>query len=614
MTRYAPAVSTLFKFSVAVVAMTLLLSHANLRAQQPAQNSQQQQQQQIKTLAVVNGEQITRQQVANECMRRFGKDTLEDIINTFLVAQELQRAGIVITEKDVNDQIIAKAASFNLSADRYLQTICGNRNITPDRLKNDVIWKQLALERLAAAQITVTPQEIKERMDYEFGERVQVRQIVVESLQKATQIRNVAAANPDDFVRLAKQHSLDQNSGAYGGLMPPIRRNSSLPELETLAFGLAEGEVSRVIPIAENFVILRCEKKYAAETVPPEQLSYAHDRIVEQITNDKLKNAAGELFARLQKETRITNVMNDPEQAKRMPGVAALVNNHQILVNKVAEDCISRFGHQMLDTEINRTILLQAMKKRGVQFSQPLIDAEINRAAAEMGYLNPDGSVNREQWLTYVTGNDPAKTDFYIEDEIWPTVALKELVKNSVTVTSEDLQKAFEANFGPRVEVLAILMNNNRTANKVCQMAGANPDPKYFGQLANQYSTDPMTRNNFGEMPPIPRHGGVPALEKEAFSLKPGEISQVVQMGPNFVVLYCKGMTEPVVGDFDAVKDDLQSDILEKKLRIAMASEFQKLREIAQIDNFLAGTSQPGAAAVQAARQAMQQQKKLRKP
>ena len=135
MTRYAPAVSTLFKFSVAVVATTLLLSPANLRAQQPAQNSQQQQQQQqqIKTLAVVNGEQITRQQVANECMRRFGKDTLEDIINTFLVAQELQRAGIVITEKDVNDQIIAKAASFNMSDDRYLQTICGNRNITPDR-------------------------------------------------------------------------------------------------------------------------------------------------------------------------------------------------------------------------------------------------------------------------------------------------------------------------------------------------------------------------------------------------------------------------------------------------------------------------------------------------
>ena len=612
MTRYAPAASTLFKFSFAVIATTLLLTTASLRAQQPAQNSQRQQQ--IKTLAVVNGEQITRQQVANECMRRFGKDTLEDIINTFLVAQELQRAGIVITEKDVNDQIIGKAASFDMSADRYLQTICGNRNITPDRLKNDVIWKQLALERIASSQIQVTKEEVQERMDYEFGERVRVRQIVVDSLQKANQIQQVAAATPDEFVRLAKLHSLDQNSGPYGGLMPPIRRNSSLPELETLAFGLAEGEVSRVIPIAEEFVILRCEKKYAAETIPPEQMSYAHERIVEQIKNDKLKNAAGELFARLQKETKIINVMNDPEQTKRMPGVAALVNDHQILVNKVAEDCIARFGHRMLDTEINRTILLQAMKQRGVQFAQPQIDAEINRAASEMGYLNPDGSVNREQWLTYVTGNDRSKIDFYIEDEIWPTVALKELVKRSVKVDDADLKKAFEANFGPRVEVLAILMNNNRTANKVCQMAGANPDPKYFGQLANQYSTDPMTRNNFGEMNPIPRHGGVPALEKEAFSLKPGEISQVVQIGPNFVVLYCKGMTEPVVGEIDAVREDLQADILEKKLRIAMAGEFQKLRDAAQIDNFLAGTSQPGAAAVQAARQALQKRKIQRKP
>ena len=42
------------------------------------------------------------------------------------------------------------------------------------------------------------------------------------------------------------------------------------------------------------------------------------------------------------------------------------------------------------------------------------------------------------------------------------------------------------------------------------------------------------------------------------------------------------------------VKDELQKDLHEKKLRAAMAKEFDRLKETSQIDNFLAGTSQSG--------------------
>jgi hypothetical protein len=68
--------------------------------------------------------------------------------------------------------------------------------------------------------------------------------------------------------------------------------------------------------------------------------------------------------------------------------------------------------------------------------------------------------------------------------------------------------------------------------------------------------------------------------------------------------MYCQGMTEPVVTDFDAVRDELHANILEKKMRLAMYEKFVTLKEDAQIDNFLAGTSQTGKAAVEAMRQA----------
>jgi hypothetical protein len=69
----------------------LMLAHS----QQPGQVPNNQ----IQTLAVVNGQPISRQQVAHECMARFGKDVLEDIVNKVLVLEECRKQGIAITRK-----------------------------------------------------------------------------------------------------------------------------------------------------------------------------------------------------------------------------------------------------------------------------------------------------------------------------------------------------------------------------------------------------------------------------------------------------------------------------------------------------------------------------------
>lgn len=93
-------------------------------------------------------------------------------------------------------------------------------------------------------------------------------------------------------------------------------------------------------------------------------------------------------------------------------------------------------------------------------------------------------------------------------------------------------------------------------------------------------------------MPPIQRNGGEPLLEQEAFSLKAGELSGVVQVGTRYVILFCQGRTEPVGVTFEEVRDELYRHVFEKRQQLAMADYFQQLQEGATIDNFLAGTSQ----------------------
>ena len=62
---------------------------------------------------------------------------------------------------------------------------------------------------------------------------------------------------------------------------------------------------------------------------------------------------------------------------------------------------------------------------------------------------------------------------------------------------------------------------------------------------------------------------------------------------PKRVAIACQG--GGIHAAFEVgVLTEILKDIQEKKLRVLMTKEFDRLREVAQVDNFLAGTSQSG--------------------
>ncbi len=546
-------------------------------------------------VASVNGQQITRQELADECLRRYGEEVLESLVNKHLIWQACNTKGIKITNEDVEAEITRLAGKFGLAAGRWLTMLREERGITPEQYRQEIIWPTLALRALAAKQIVVSPQELQEAFEVEYGPRVKVRAITVSSRQRADQLRAEAAKNPDDFGALAKQYSEDQSASVHG-LIPPIRMHMGNENIERAAFGLQEGEISQVIQVANQYIILKCEKHMEETYIAAKFRSDAETRVRDRVQEQKLRGVAAQLFQQLQKESQVTNVMNDPKLRQQMPGVAAVINGQKVPVQQLAEECIQRHGQDVLESEINRRLLLQAMKKKSLQVTEQDLDSEIARAADAYGYMKKDGTPDIEKWLAEVTKEDGSTVELYVRDAVWPTVALKKLVDNRVDVTDDDVQKGFISSYGPRVEVLAIVFNNQRQAQKVWKNARGNPTDEFFGELAHQYSADPVSRENFGRVPPIRKHSGRPDLEKEAFSLKPGELSGIIASEDSYVILRCTGYTTPVVRSLDnEVRTELVKDIREKKLRIAMAVEFDRLVESAAIENYLAGTFQSPA-------------------
>ncbi len=577
---------------VAAIGWRLLAGTEQATARPPVANdTTEQAAAQPVAMALVNGIEISRDQLIAECLSRHGEPVLEALVNRTIIEQACGRHQITVTAADIDAEIDAMSRRFSVPRDQWIELIRKERGIKPQQYADDIVWPMLALRRLARASIEPTEAEFTRAFANRFGPAVKARIIVMPTREAAEKIRAVALGAPEDFGGLARQHSIDVGSASANGWVQPIRRHSGDAAFEAVAFGLADGEISEVVQVAHQFIFLKCEGTLPAAEVDPEEV---RPRLMEELREEKSRRASNEVFRREQDAAVIENVMNDPVKAARQPGVAALVNGTAVTLERVHHECLDRHGEEVLEILITRAIVEQALERQRQNVTQADVDAEITRAAESMGFRKADGSADTDAWLARVAREEKLALRHYVDDVVWPTVALKKLI-GPVPVTREDLDKAYQATFGSRAKCRVIVLDNQRRAQEVWRLARENPSTETIGDLAERYSVDPTSRTLRGEVPPIQRYSGQPALEREAFALQPGELSGVVQVADRFLVLFCEGYTEPAKVSFEEARPELHADILEKKQRIEMARHFTHLRGGAAIDNFLAGTSQSPA-------------------
>ena len=541
-----------------------------------------------KPVAIVNGIEISADQLAAECLGRHGGSVLETLVNRRIIEQACQQQGISVTPQDVSTEIDAMARRFSVPRDKWLEMIQQERGITPKQYADDIVWPMLALRGIARGAVEPSTEELQQAFENRFGPAVKARIIACRTRQDADTVRKQALAAPEEFGALARQHSVDVGSASANGWVQPIRLHSGDPAFDKAAFSLQDGGISEVVQVADQFIVIKCEGH-----LPPSgaKLDEVRPHLAEELRERKSRQASSEIFKKLQDATSVENVMNDPAKAAARPGVAALVNGRPVTIEDVKSVCLDRYGGEVVEVLVTRTLVEQALKKQQQSVVQADLDAEIARAATQMGFTKADGTADTAAWLDRVTREEKVPMRHYMEDVVWPTVALKKLV-GGVSVSQEDLDKAFAATFGPRARCRVIVLDSQRRAQEVWQMARQNLTAEHIATLAETYSADPTTRSLRGEVPPIQRWGGQPTLEREAFALKPGELSGVVQVADRFMVIYCEGFTEPAKVVFAEVRNELYDDIFEKKQRIEMGRHFTHLRESAAIDNFIAGTSQ----------------------
>lgn len=307
------AVGTLIVLVVAGVLIQVLRAKPG-EAQTNATTNAKAQNPQVKNgryMARVNNDLIDWDTVASECVARYGRDVLENIINRVIIQQACQERGIKVTEAEVNTEIMRFAKRFNLPVDTWLQMIQTERNLSPTQYKRDVIWPMIALKKIAGTKINVTEDDMKKAFIRDYGPRVKAKMIMLDNFRRAQTVWDEVAKDPKSFERLARQHSIEPTSRALGGQIPPIRRFSSQgqEQLELEAFKLKANEISGIIQVGmDRYVILLSEGR--TEPIVTD-INDVKATLYEQIMEEKVQMSINHEFDALKKKARVDNYLTN---------------------------------------------------------------------------------------------------------------------------------------------------------------------------------------------------------------------------------------------------------------------------------------------------------------
>ena len=206
------------------------------------------------------------QNIPKPSMEILKEQTIEKLIIDELQLQMAERAGIRISDTELNNTIARIASSNGMTLEQfisYLSTEGESYDVLRENVKKEMTIQRIQRGRVGS-MINITDKEFDaflatDESLKELEPELQVRQILVKSLDKAEEIIT-SIENGSDFGELAKEFSISANA-SEGGVMN-WRKISDMPTLYAEALGdLDVGKNSSPLESGAGFHILKIEDK-----------------------------------------------------------------------------------------------------------------------------------------------------------------------------------------------------------------------------------------------------------------------------------------------------------------------------------------------------------------
>lgn len=228
-------------------------------------------------------------------------------------------------------------------------------------------------------------------------------------------------------------------------------------------------------------------------------------------------------------------------------------DDEKIMTSKAGDVTKSEFYQEMKDSvgeQAMQMMVLEKVLEDKYKVDDKKVDEEFNKNKEQLGD-------NFEAFLAQ-QGQTPDSFKKMIRLQMLQEAALTD----GVEVTDEELEKRIEEN---KTEINArhILVEDEETAKEVKEKLDKGED---FAKVAKEYSTDPGSKEEGGDLDWFGYGVMVPEFWEAAYALEPGTISEPVQSDHGFHIIEVKEKRQKDDEKItDEKKEELRHEILMEK-------------------------------------------------
>lgn len=195
------------------------------------------------------------------------------------------------------------------------------------------------------------------------------------------------------------------------------------------------------------------------------------------------------------------------------------------------------------------------------------------------------------------------KSDAELQQKIRRSLLIESMLKTEVNAKARvtDVQVRAYYNKNPKefyrpetfhIQSISILPPNNspdtlkeakKRADEAYKLAKATKSYREFGLLAEQKSDDDF-HVNYGDHKPQPGSQLPPQVVKAARTMKPGQVSEVIQLGNAYTIFRLVGHIPAGTIPYAELKDKLKTDMENQKMEQVRAALGQTLRKNSKIE------------------------------
>ncbi len=306
------------------------------------------------------------------------------------------------------------------------------------------------------------------------------------------------------------------------------------------------------------------------------------------------------------------------------PNVAADVNNIPITyseldkvfqqnqpqqVDRSNEDQVAAAKLELLNSMITSEIIRQRAERLGLTAVDADVDAEFNKMKSPY---------TKEQFEARLVERHMTADD--LKTQIRHDLTINKLINKEITshvsITDADVANFFTANKAafnhpePQIRIAQILVTPNPDPNvrnlknskaqndreakeKIEDIAARLQKGEDFGMLAQNYSEDPNSAANGGDMGPIPVSNldkVSPELKRLVLSLQPGVPSRPIPTQYGYQIL--KVISREPAGQRELndprVQQEIRETLINRKTQLLQAAFYEVARNEAKVQNYLA--------------------------